>query len=145
MMYLSGGSIYRGLLILALVAGCESQTTVSDVSDPLAGVNRGQFGDPYRVVGNFNPADPDLYPQLAGDTLRVRVTYAGGCESHRLEADYDARGDTAFVWIRHDARNDDCEALIHDEVETVLPERIAAARVIAVLHPQGGPPQVLSR
>lgn len=108
-------------------------------------IDRGRFGDPYRIVGNFNEADPEIYPILSSDTLTIRVVYSGGCESHRLEVDNEVRDDTAFVWVRHDARNDGCEALIQDEVQTVLPEGALEASVIALMHPQAGPPQIVSR
>lgn len=105
--------------------------------------DRGRFGDPYHVVSNYNPADPDLYPLLSGDTLLVRLTYSGGCETHTLDLDHEVRQDTAFLWIRHNGRGDACEALVEDELEEVLPPRVLGARVIAILHPQGGPPQIL--
>ena len=134
------------LLLLALLAGgCGEEA--SDVSDPGLSppIDRSRFGDPYQLVGNFNPAEPDLYPILSSDTLTVRLTYPGGCETHRLDLEHDLRGDTAFVWIRHDARNDDCEALIQDEFQAILPERVVERSVVALLHPQGGSPQILSR
>jgi len=128
-----------------VIAGCEARVEGEPQQPSDATVDRSRFGDPYRIVGNYSQADPDLYPILSSDTLVVRVTYAGGCESHRLDVDHDVRDDTAFVWIEHDARNDDCEALIQDEVQAILPERVLEADVIAILHPQGGPPQILSR
>jgi hypothetical protein len=129
------------LPLLAIGCGKRSETPAGAAVEPT--VDRGRFGDPYRIVGNFNEADPDMYPLLLGDTLTVRLTYAGGCESHGFETDYDLRGDTAFVWIRHDAQSDNCEALVEDEVQTVLPERVTERKVVALVHPRPGPPQIL--
>ncbi|HEX7069363.1 MAG TPA: hypothetical protein VF190_01095 [Rhodothermales bacterium] len=136
---------WRVLLVLLplLIVGCQGRRAGTAAPADSVTVDRGRFGDPYRVVGNFNEADPELYPLLVGDTLTVRLTYAGGCESHAFDTDYDIRGDTAFIWFRHDARNDDCEALVHDEVQTVLPNRVVEQKVVALLHPQPGPPQIL--
>lgn len=137
--------IFASVLILvvgATLPGCRSHDAGGGAEDDVA-IDRGRFGDPYEVVSNFSPADPDLYPVLSGDTLIVRLTYSGGCETHTLDLDSDVRQDTAFVWIRHDARGDACEALIHDELDAVLPSRVLDARVLALLHPQEGPPQIL--
>lgn len=133
------------ILVVLLIFGCGSETAegLEPGADPT--IDQRRFGDPYQVVGNFSPADPDLYPMLSSDTLTVRVTYTGGCESHRLEVDSEIRNDTGFVWIRHDARDDDCEGLIQDEIATTLSERVLEQPVVALLHPQEGPPQILSR
>ena len=143
-MRMNGGTRQILIALLVILAACD-RTAEPDGADDTGAIDRGVFGDPYRVVGNYNQADPELYPLLEGDTLTVRVTYAGGCETHELDVDHEVRDDTGFVWIRHDAHNDTCEALIEDEVRTVLPGRVTESRVIALRHPEGGPPQVLSR
>ena len=62
------------------------------------------FGDPY-TVERRQPA-----PVLDGDTLRVTVSYAGGCEEHTFEPATSLAG--TEIWLRHDANGDSCEAYI---------------------------------
>lgn len=138
-----GKAVLVSLVLFTGLIGCEGEPR-ADAPGEEAQIDHGTFGDPYQVVTNFSPSDPDLYPMLSSDTLTVRLQYSGGCESHDLDLRHEVSGDTAFVWIRHDANGDECEALISDELQTVLPERIHSAPVVALRHPGGGPLQILA-
>lgn len=129
------------ILLLVLLAGCSRERGLLEDDRPT--VERETYGDVYWIVSHFNEGDPDLYPMLIEDSLIVRLVYAGGCKSHEFDVRHSAESDTAFVWLFHDAQGDTCEALVHDEVGQRLPDAVLSARVIALHHPQPGPPQVL--
>lgn len=94
---------FLALPLFALLAvGCDSSGIEVD------------FGDPYRVA-------PGADVTLEGLTLRVPVTYSGGCAEHRFRpfSDFQTE-DTTRLWLVHDANGDTCEALITDTLDVQL-------------------------
>ncbi|MEM1054293.1 MAG: hypothetical protein AAGI52_02105 [Bacteroidota bacterium] len=63
------------------------------------------FGDAYGVEAQF-PVELD------GDTLRVTVSYGGGCAEHEFRLRDQRVGGQTEVWLSHDAGGDGCEAYI---------------------------------
>jgi hypothetical protein len=58
---------------------------------------------------------------IAGMTLKVGVTYSGGCQTHEYKAFWDGTYDKSLpphanVIIVHDDKGDVCKAQIEDEV-----------------------------
>ncbi len=106
--------------------------------------HKSRFGDAYSLVSNFSPADPDYWPSITNDSLSVRLVYPGGCADHEFELDSEVRRDTAFVWLYHDADEDDCEAELQDELTLTLPSGARKASTVVMLDPDGGPPHVLA-
>lgn len=123
------------LLLLAFLPGCDR---------PVAGFDEDvSFGDPYEIVTDGLPTQPDDAPALFSDTLVVHLSYAGGCTDHAFSLRSAVRGDSARVWIHHDARDDSCEALLLDRFEARVPEPVLQARTIELLNPSSDVPFVL--
>ena len=99
---------------LALASGCSLSSDSGDLD----------FGDAY-TVSESAPIS------VSSDSLRVTVSYGGGCAAHTFELR--SRGaDSREVWLVHDANGDTCEAL--------LTERLAfpiAARPDVLITPGG--------
>ena len=83
-------------VVVAWVAACD--TTSSTIPT---------FGDPYTV--QRRPA-----PVLEGDSLRVTVSYSGGCESHHFDVMSSLAG--TELWLHHDANGDTCDAYLTREL-----------------------------
>jgi hypothetical protein len=130
-----------GMALLMLAGGCNGNGVQNELEGE--GGRSSQFGDPYDIVGNFSPSDPELTPLLMGDTLLVRMTYPGGCADHGFDMDYSVAQDTAKLWLRHDANGDDCEAMLNDEFQAQVPEDALEAPVVVLLDPSGGAPHIL--
>ena len=132
-------------LLLLLGSGCgpeaEPEEAANDFDMDVA--DRGTFGDPYEIVTNFTPADPDRPPALEGDSLFALLLYGGGCEDHSFDLEYRIEQDTARLWIHHNARGDDCESLLQDEAWFEVPRAVQEAAVVELLNPQGGPAHVV--
>lgn len=100
-------------------------------------------GDPYTIVLSEFPAEPDLPPLLDGDTLQLRVSYLGDCEDHGFTLEEDARRDTTVLFLRHDARADDCTGTVYDELRLPLPEPLPPTGTVVLKNPEGGVPFLL--
>ncbi len=122
---------FTAFAVLFACAGCRREVPTR-APDPRT--------DPFSVVLSEFPAEPDQPPALDGDTLLVRVQYAGGCSDHAFALAADARGDTTVLALRHDAAGDACEALVYDELRLALPEPLPGAGPVVLRNPQGGPP-----
>lgn len=138
-------ALLAGCLLTGCLAGCRTDgpggAPDRDAPPPV----HDRFGDAYAIVLGDTPAAPDAPPVLlGGDTLVAQVRYAGDCEDHAFTLEHDAtRGDTARLWLRHDARGDDCEALVYDEVRLPVPAEVRDAATVLLLNPQDGPPHVV--
>ncbi len=133
-------------LLLFSLAGCRtgtSEETATDRDTPPPVSSR--FGDAYAIVLGETPSAPDAPPALlGGDSLVAQVRYAGGCEDHGFSLRHEAvRGDTARLWLHHDAHGDDCEALVYDEIRLPVPPEARDATTVLLLNPQSGPPHVV--
>lgn len=94
-----------------------------------------------RVVTAEVEGMPDQPPVLVGtgqgdDTLVVRVTYAGGCETHDVTLDRETQGDTLVLALDHDANGDDCTDEVYDELR--LPVGAASTGPVVLLDPETG-------
>lgn len=138
--------LYRNLMrkvqavtavIILLLVGCGNDETQNETRGP------DQFGNDYEIVTNEEPALPDEPPALVGDTLFAHVAYPGGCADHDFELETEVRSDTARLWLRHDARGDDCEGMISDRLDIRVPENVLDAETIVLLNPNQPEPFVL--
>lgn len=105
---------HLAFLALALASGCSLSSDSGDLD----------FGDAY-TVSESAPIS------VSGDSLRVTVSYGGGCAAHTFEL-RSREADSREVWLVHDANGDTCEAL--------LTERLAfpiAARPGVLITPAG--------
>lgn len=132
--------LLTGLLVVLLVL--LARTFLGGGGGAQAG-GRGPTGDPYRVVLGETEASPDLLPVRVGDSLRVRVRYAGDCEDHRFRLRDEARGDTTRLTLVHDARRDACEGEVYEELRLLLPENLPATGPLVLVDPEGGAPFAL--
>lgn len=141
--FISPSRIVLSLVVAVAMAGCGGGTADETGEGEDQDAVSGRFGDPYQIVTNFAPADPDFMPQLVEDTLVARITYSGGCGDHDFDLRQEVAQDTAKLWLRHDAHRDDCEALVQDEVRIQVPGDVLEAPVIVLLPPQDGPPIIV--
>ncbi len=130
-------------MAITLTAGCRSRSANETEDGEEQNIVSSRFGDPYQIVTNFAPADPDFMPQLVEDTLVAKITYSGGCKDHDFELRDEVAQDTAKLWLRHRAHGDDCEALVQDEIRAKVPDEAMRAPVIVLLPPEGGPPIIV--
>jgi hypothetical protein len=119
------------LFLAALLSGCHTEQP-----EP-------EFGAPYEIIINEISSAPDTPPRIAGDWLRVTLSYAGGCTDHAFELDSYPQRDTAYVWLVHVDNDDTCESLIYDDLNIRLPSSIRDANIIAMYDPEGGAPYIL--
>lgn len=103
------------------------------------------FGDAYEILTTSAPAEPEMLPFIADDTLNISVAYQGGCDDHDFELDYRVARDTTVLWLRHDANGDSCESYLRDELLFAAPRPSLKTPTIILLNPQGGPPFLLRR
>jgi len=131
--------VIRLLLIntIAIPLGCSQQ----DMYAP--DVRHEYFGDPYSILLNSAPGEPDRPPAIVNDTLRIFVSYAGGCENHSFELDHLTVPDTTKLWLRHDAQGDRCEALIIDTVTEPVPAHLLEMPTVVLLNPEDRIPFIL--
>jgi hypothetical protein len=130
-------------LLVALAAlapvGCGSSS-----SEPEAAPGGSRFGAGYEILTGQTEAAPEEPPALRGDTLTATVAYPGGEETHDFTLGHATRGDTARLWLRHDAGGDEDSTRILDEVRLPVPPKVLEdASTVVLLNPQGGTPFVL--
>lgn len=109
-------------LLALLAAGCDS--------DGIGGLS--EFGDPYSLDLS-DSVRPALF--VSDDVLSVPVTYGGGCAEHDFALRSRVAGDSATVWLAHDANGDLCLALVGNVVEVRLPRGSATAQRIVLRAP----------
>lgn len=80
---------------------------------------------------------PDQPPVLVGDTLVVRVLYAGGCEDPDIGLGRETRGDTLVFALDHDANGDDCTDEVYEELRLAAPD-VPATGPVVLLDPETG-------
>ena len=134
--------VYAGAIF---APGCKEQSADDDIDNSARVTDRSRFGDDYEIVTNFFEAEPDFMPQLSRDSLVVRLTYTGGCDDHDFDLEDEVEGDTARVWLHHDAAGDDCGERVQDELRFRLPEDVMEARIVVLLSPQGSDPYIVKR
>ncbi len=124
----------------APTAAPEATTAKEDAPEP--------WGDAYTVTAE---------PRVEGLQLLLAVQYGGGCEAHTFTAiagPRDAAAPTLQpITVRHDANDDHCRAIKHEEIEVSLEDALGAdcterillvapgvkrgGHVIALARPQG--------
>ena len=124
-------------LAFVLAGGCTSG------NDPAAPPGGTRFGNNYEIVLGTSPAAPDEPPTLRNDTLVATVTYAGGEKTHSFDLRHEVSGDTARLWLRHDAEGDRDSTRMVDEVKMPVPQEALNAPTVVLLNPQDGEPFVL--
>lgn len=140
------GALFLALLLTGCGRADSEPEPDSDLDPGEAPVSvDSRFGDAYEVMFGRTPADPDVPPAIAGDTLVAQVGYAGGCEDHAFALDAETVRDTVRLWLRHDANGDACEAYLHDEVRLAVPRAARGEAPVVLLNPHGGPPFVVGR
>ena len=126
-----------GLFALAAVLACGGCGLLREEGDG----DSGPFGADYEVVVVDN-----LYwraPRLDGDTLRLFVSYSGGCAEHRFIPAFTAGRDAsgalaALVTFFHRTPGDSCEALPTQFVKVRVPAAFRDAPRRALRLPRGG-------
>lgn len=104
------------LALAAALTACGSQSPAAP-SDPCPDCVRFTEGAADSLL------DPAVIDEAVvdGDTLRLRVTYAGGCRDHEF-ALYappefeDSPGVALSLYLRHDDRDDPCDAIVHRDL-----------------------------
>ncbi len=134
--FLLAGVAAIGLSLL--IAACEQGESPSAP----AGV-AGRFGDAYQVLTNEHPDAPDEPPAINSDTLYVQVSYSGGCEDHEFDLDFETARDTTLLWLHHNGRGDNCEAMIYDRLGFKLPAGALENSTIVLLNPNDDEPFVV--
>ena len=127
--------LISGVALLAVGCGSESSPEEAPAGE--------RFGADYEFVLSASPAAPSKPPALSGDTLTATVAYRGGEETHDFALRHDVRGDTARLWLRHDAAGEDDSTRVLDEVRFAAPPEALDAATVVLLNPQGGEPFVL--
>lgn len=127
--------VVAGLLLLALV-GLTVRAWWRQ-RDAGADAARGPSGPSEMAVVTAEVEGlPDRPPVLVGDTLVVRVRYAGGCEDHDIALDRETRGDTLVLTLDHDTNGDDCTDEVYDELR--LPVGAAHSGPVVLVDPASG-------
>lgn len=87
---------------------------------------------------NSQPSDPFILHSaiLFAETLKVDVSYSGGCKTHLFEAFYkrDASSGTVEILIHHNSQNDNCEAYLTETLEIDLSGKIEEGDQVVVLN-----------
>ena len=129
-----------GVLALALLA-LAGRALWPRADVPLAAPDPAGAHAPLAVVLARAEGEPDQAPVVVGDTLRVRVRYAGDCLDHAFRLDRDRAGDTTVLVLHHDRRGDACTGEVYDELRLPLPRGVRGAPGVVVLkNPEGGAP-----
>ena len=105
------------LFVALLLSACDIGTVLPE------------FGDGYAVATDTAVLD--------GDTLRVEVSYSGGCEEHTFDLETRAAGPVRELWLVHDANGDLCEAYL-TEALAVNVGRLPADGPVVLLTPSDG-------
>lgn len=133
----AAASLVPGLFVLLWGMGCSAPS--GDGAPP----GGSRFGSTYEIVLSETPAAPDTPPALHGDTVAALVVYPGGQETHEFTLRHEVAGDTARLWLHHDAEGDDGSERVLDDVRLPLPPEVPPASTVLLLNPQGGEPFVL--
>lgn len=123
-----------------LLSACEPAET-----PPEPGRAGGRFGDAYQVLTNEHPDALDEAPLITSDTLHMLVSYAGGCENHDFDLDFEAERDTTTLWLHHNDGGDDCEAMILDRLSFHVPEDALNNPTILLQNPNDSVPFIVQR
>ena len=138
-----GASLFVvGVLLAALaLVGCGGSSS-SNAADETPGGSR--FGAGYEILTSPAETAPERPPVLRDDTLVAMVAYEGGEETHDFTLSHETRGDTARLWLRHDAAGEDGSTRVLDDVRLAVPQdALAGASTVVLLNPQGGAPFLL--
>jgi hypothetical protein len=129
------------LLFLLFIAGCERTGNES----PFMSGSDLDLGDEYRFTTAERETSPDEPPVVHNDSLLVWVRYPGGCEDHIFHLGHAVSADTARVWIRHDARGDECEEDFVERLRFRLPETVLERSHIRLVDPESELPLIVNR
>jgi hypothetical protein len=103
------------------------------------------LGDEYRFATAARETSPDEPPVIENDSLHVWVRYLGGCEDHVFRLGHRTSGDTAEIWLRHDARGDDCEEDFVERLSFRLPDPVLARENVRLVDPESDRPLIVNR
>lgn len=136
--------ILAAILVALVLAGCGRDGEsggfgFGGASDEI------DFGDDYGFATAQRETEADEPPVVQNDSLHVWVRYAGGCEDHDFTLGHLSRGDTARVWLRHDARGDECEADFVERLQIRLPDAVLGKPHIRLLDPSGETPLIVNQ
>jgi hypothetical protein len=127
------------LLLMILSTGCGRNGGTFRDADDL------DLGDEYQFTTADRETSPDEPPIILNDSLHVWVRYLGGCEDHDFQLGHQVRGDTARVWLRHDARGDDCEENFVERLSFRLPDDVLSREHVRLIDPDGDLPLIVNR
>lgn len=127
--------VVAGLLLVALVGLTARAWWRQRSADPNDGRSPSTPSEMEVVTAEVEGL-PDRPPVLVGDSLVVRVRYAGGCEDHDIGLDRETRGDTLVLRLDHDTNGDDCTDAVYDELH--LPVGAAHTGPVVLVDPASG-------
>lgn len=91
-------------------------------------------GDDYSLSSGWydTPPVPPVASLDGNNNLQIGVFYSGGCQVHEFKLKYQREGNTAYIWLVHDNRDDPCDAIVWDWLLFPLP--LALHSLISDLH-----------
>ena len=126
--------LYLFALGLCLGVGLAGGCQVTDSLNSVLGEGIA-FGDAYQIITDGTPQT--ALPRLDVADLHVWVRYSGGCRTHGFRVSTRRHDDTVELWLKHDANDDLCEALILEERVLPVPTDVLTAPRIVLLGPDG--------
>lgn len=85
------------------------------------GIPTPDFGDDYTLDKSHGVKGIHVKKDF---TALIYVRYGGGCKRHTFQLQYHIDNMKAYVWLKHDANNDMCQAYIADTIEKPIPNSI---------------------
>lgn len=127
------------LSLIILVGGCSREGgSFRDANDL-------DLGDEYQFTTAERESSADEPPVIVNDSLHVWVRYMGGCEDHDFQLGHQTRRDTTRIWIRHDARGDECEEDFVERLSFRLPDAVLSSENVRLIDPDGDLPLIVNR
>jgi hypothetical protein len=136
--------VILALLLAPLMAACDRDGEPRAIFDSDEG-GALNLGDEYRFATADRETSPDEPPVIENDSLHVWVRYAGGCVDHRFSLGHRTQGDTADVWLRHDAGGDECTEDFVERLSIRLPESVLSRAHVRLVDPESDLPLLVNR